>query len=218
MYKLTDEETRFKVYLESLEREFHNAYYHFVIYNQLEIFRGEYQNELREASEFWGLTQRAHFFDVIMRLNKICDDDMETINIHMLLDYAEQHLHLFAEESFARRKGYSRDQSLPKINKRLLSEQRQKYITFSSTNLRKLRNRVLAHIDKGVIINDIWPFQKWAVDSTQIKTIIDQINETLNLLSLSFDSSKYINNSTHLEQSMSNTMDLIRIGLKEKGD
>jgi len=212
----TKAELRFKKYLDAIMRELHNAYWHFIIYKHLEKDRVEYQKELREAPEFWGLTQRAHLFDTIMRLNKICDDDKETINILTLLDFSKQNVHIFADESFTKRKGYARDQNLPKIDKSLLSEHRQKYTTFSDTNLRKLRNRVLAHIDKTIVMKDVWPFKKWSVNIAQIETIINDLDNTLNLLSTSFDGNKYIKEFTHLEQSMNVTLELMRKGIIER--
>ena len=102
--KLTETEIRFKKYLEAIMRELHSAYWHFVVYKYIEKCRADYQKELQEAGEFWGLTQRAHLLDTIMRINKICDNDPETINIHTLLDLAEQNLWIFTGKPFYARK------------------------------------------------------------------------------------------------------------------
>lgn len=216
MYKVTDEEARFKAYHDSLRRELNNAYWHFTIYKNLDKFREEYNKEMREAPEFWGLTQRAHLFDTIMRLNKICDNDKDTVNIHTLLDLAEQNVHIFTDESFTKRSPYSSKQNLPKIDKRVLTRHRQKYATFYKTSLRKLRNKVLAHIDKDVVVQDFLPFKEWSVDAEQIDTIINDLDNTLHLLSTAYDGSRYDKEFAYIEQGMYNVMDLIRIGLKKK--
>ena len=213
--KLTDAEIQFKKYHDSLRRELNNTNWHFLIYKQLDELREEYKREMTEASVFWGLTMRSHFFDVIMRLNKICDDDKDTVNIHTLLDFAEQNVHIFKYESFDKRSMYTRAQNLPKIDKRFLSKHRRKYATFSKTNLKKLRNKVLAHIDKGVVMKDVLPFKEYQVDAAQIETIIDDLDDTLNLLSIAYDGSQYDKGFTELENSIKLTMDLVQAGLKE---
>lgn len=219
MYKASDEEARFKAYHDSLRRELNNANWHFTIYKHLDKLRGEYKKEMLEATVFWGLTQRSHLFDTIMRLNKICDNDKGTVNIHTLLNFAEQNVHIFTDESLNKRKYgslYTRAQNLPKIDKRLLSKHRRKYATFFKTNLRKLRNRVLAHIDKDVVMKDIWPFKEWSVDNTQIITIINDLDDTLSLLSIAYDGGHYDKDFAELENSMRPMMDSIRMGLEEK--
>ena len=213
---LTEAEIRFKKYIDALIRELHNANWHFIIYKHLEKCRTDYQKELREAGEFWGLTQRAHLLDTIMRLNKVCDNDPETINIHTLLDLAEQNLHIFTGKPFyARKQGsfYPSNQNVPEITKELLLEHRRRYTDFSQTNLRKLRNRVLAHIDKGLVMKDFLPFKGYKVDIDQIETIINDLDNTLDLLSIAFDGSKYSREVPFLEQGMNVMMDLMRKGL-----
>ncbi len=216
MYKATDEEARFKAYHDSLRRELNNANWHFTIYKHLDKLSGEYKKEMLEAPEFWGLTQRSHLFDVVMRLNKICDNDKDSVNIHTLLDFTKQNVHIFTDESFNKRSIYTRAQNLPKIDKRFLSKHRRKYATFSRTNLKKLRNKVLAHIDKDVVMQDIWPFKEWAVDTAQIETIINDLDDTLHLLSIAYDGSRYDKNMLGLEHDIDLIMDSMRVGLKEK--
>ena len=219
MYKATDEEARFKAYHDSLRRELNNAYWHFLIYKHIEKCRTDYQKELQEAGEFWGLTQRAHLLDTIMRLNKICDNDPETIDIHTLLDLGERNLHIFTGKPFYARKSgssYSIDQNVPEITEKLLSEHRQRYTDFPQTNLRKLRNRVLAHIDKSLVMHDVLPFKEYEVDIDQIETIIDDLDNTLDLLSIAFDGSKYSKEVRFLEQGMNDMMELMRQGLASR--
>ena len=99
-------------------RELHSAYLGFIIYKYIEKWRTDYQKELHEAGVFWGLTQRAHLIDTVMRLNKVCDNDPETINIHTLLDLAEQNLWIFTGIPFyARKQGslYPYSQNVPEI-------------------------------------------------------------------------------------------------------
>ena len=216
---LSKPEIQFKKYIDAIMRELHSAYFGFIIYKYIEKWRTEYQKELNEAGVFWGLTQRAHFIDTVLRLNKVCDNDLETINVHTLLDLAEQNLWMFTGKPFyARKPGYDYpySQNVPEITKELLSEHRQRYTTFYKTNLRKLRNRVLAHIDKVVVMQDIWPFGKWSVDIAQMETIINDLDDTLNLLSIAFDGSKYSMKFEFLEQGMIDMMELMRKGLAEK--
>jgi len=216
MYKATDEEARFKAYHDSLRRELNNANWHFTIYKHLDKLRGEYKKEMLEATVFWGLTQRSHLFDTIMRLNKICDNSKDTVNIHALLDFTEQNIHIFTDEFFNKRSMYARAQNLPKIDKRFLSKHRRKYATFFKTNLRKLRNKVLAHIDKDVVMQDIWPFKEWAVETTQIETIINDLDETLDTLSRAYDKSIYLKDFNGLEDGIDFVMNSIRMNLKER--
>ncbi|MFC1900540.1 hypothetical protein ACFLYN_02995 [Chloroflexota bacterium] len=215
----TKAEIRFKKYIDALRRELHNSYWHFIIYKYIEKCRVDYQNELQVAGEFWGLTQRAHLLDTIMRLNKICDNDPETINIHTLLDLAENNLDIFTGKPFYARKQnsyYPSNQNVPEITEELLLEHKQRYSDFSQTNLRKLRNRVLAHIDKGLVMTDFLPFEGYKVDIDQIETIINDLDNTLDLLSIAFDGSKYSREVPFLEQGMNVMMELMRKGLIER--
>lgn len=214
--RLTEAEIQFKKYHDRLRSELNNANWHFIIYKYLEKLKVEYKNEMLQATVFFGLTQRSHLFDVIMRLNKICEYNQETVNIHALLYFAEQHIDMFTDESFKKRSMYALAQNSPKISKKFLSKHRKKYATFSETNLKKLRNRVLAHIDKEVVMRDILPFKDWSVDATQIETLINDLDATLDSLSIAYDGSRYNKEFTDLEDEIDIVMDALRMGLKER--
>lgn len=225
MYEETDEEVRFKTYHDSLRRELNNANWHFTVFEHLDKLRGEYKEEMLEALEFWGLTQRSHFLDTIMRLNKICDNDPDTINIHKLLNYAEQNIEIFSDESFERRQHDSVNYEIAmvmhgknpnKIDQEYLAKSREKFAAILDTNLKKLRDKAIAHIDKEVVVKGILPFKEYQVDPSEIESIINELHATLNILSIAYDGTQYVIHLAGLDKSMLHIMDLMRLGLKER--
>lgn len=220
MEKLTKEEDLFEKYYHRLRRELNNAYWHFIIYKQLDGARGKYHNELMQAPEFFSLSERSHFLDAILRVNRICDDDRESLNIFKLLNYANTNIKIFSDESFQRRKGnqgaFSSSFTLerPIIDREYISQQLKRYSAFKKTNLKKLRNRVLAHIDRDDVANDLWPYKEYQVEAEKLEMLINEIDNTLNIFGMAFDYSRYDKEFSQIAEGITNMLELIRRGIQ----
>jgi len=189
----------------------------------MDKFGEEYEKEWVQASQFFGLTQRSHFFDTVIRLHKICENHKDSINIYRLLDFAEENVAIFSTELYERRQRSSGYYNMGiqidstnhiKVDMKLLKEYRSKFATVANIKLRLLRNRAIAHIDTETVKRKIEPFEKYDIDDAQIETIIEDLDSTLNLLSAAYNGQKYDKDLPRLESSMKRIMALIRIGLK----
>jgi hypothetical protein len=221
MEMLTKEEDIFKKYYDRLRRELHNAYWHFVIYKQLDKAREEYHNELMQAPEFFSFSERSHALDAIIRVNRICEDNQESLNIIKLLDYADTNINIFSDESYQRRKSpwgaptNSETLNRPRIDKEFINQQRGKYLSFQKTNLKKMRNRVLAHIDRDDVIKDVLPFKQYYVEVEELEAIINDIDNTLNILGIAFDGLHFNKEFPQITEGMKNMLECIRRGLQQ---
>jgi ribosomal protein L21E len=217
---LNKEEDTFKKYFEGLRRELHNAYWHYMIYKQLDKARVEYLNELLQAPVFFSLTERSHLLDSIMRVNKICEANPHSANIFQLLNYIENNLIIFSNESYKKRTSYwglitgFENLKRPRINQKFINEQRQKYISFQNTKIKKLRNRTLAHIDIDNVINEVMPFKDYNLIVGELETIINETDNTLNTLGIAFDGSRYNKEFPQITEGMKNMFECIRRGVQ----
>ena len=216
MVQLSKEESHFKTYLDRIRIELNYTYMHFVVLKTIDVFIEKYQPELRVGNEFWGLTRQSHFFDVMIRLNKICDNHPDALSINSLLNFVEKNLEMFSEESFMRRNPYSSYDDVPRITIELLENHRQKYEHFPQSNLKRLRNKVLAHMDITAVEQNYYPFEEWPVEIQEMEEIINNLIETINILSMAYERSRYLQGNNFVEKGMYDTMELIRLGLAER--
>ena len=158
----------------------------------------------------------SQFFDVMIRLNKICDNHKDAVSIFSLLEFAGMNLDIFSEESFMRRYPYSNYDDIPRISKELLESHKKKYENFPQSNLRRLRNKVLAHMDKETVEQNYYPFEKWGVEIQEMEEIISNLVETVNLLGMAFERSRYLPGKDFIEQGMYDMMELMREGLSKR--
>jgi hypothetical protein len=221
---LTREEDLFKKYHDRLRRELHYAYWHLIIYKQLDKARDDYKNELMQAPEFFSFSEHSHAVEVIMRINRICEDNQTSLNIVKLLDYANSNINIFSDESYRRRKsiwGTPTNNEIinrPRIEKDFISQQRQKYLSLQKTNFKKMRNRVLAHIDEDDVREDILPYREYYIEVEELETIINGIDNTLKILGIAFDGSRYDKEFPLITEGMKNMFECIRRGLQQSED
>jgi hypothetical protein len=220
MRTLTKEEDIFQKYHFRLRLELNNAYWHYVIYKQLDEAREAYHNELMQAPEFFSFSERSHILDTIIRINKICDDNRYSLNIIKLLNYSKTNQRIFSDESFRKRKAnwglFSFNSSnRPRIDAEFISQQLNRYYEFQKTNFKKLRNRVLAHIDSDDVKNDILPFKEYHVEIEELEAIINEVDNTLNILGIAFDDSHYNKEFPQITEGFKTLMETIRRGIQK---
>ena len=191
-----DQEQIFIKYHDRLRSELNNAHWHFEIWKKIRQLQSDYQKELNQAPAFWGLTLHAHLLETVMRLNNICDKDTKTLNIHKLLNFAEQNMEIFSDKALENRLkgkgGYDAAMELlknnpPKLDNKVLQENREKFEDYSINSLRKWRDKFIAHIDRGVVLKDLRIFEEYPVEVKQIEKIINDLDETLNTMLLAFN-------------------------------
>ncbi|MFC1911705.1 hypothetical protein ACFLXG_00905 [Chloroflexota bacterium] len=216
MSQITNKEKLFKAYLDRIQIELNFTYMHFVVLKTIDDVAERYQPELQVGSEFWGLARQSQFFDVMIRLNKICDNHPNAVSIFSLLEFAEMNLDIFSEDNFMRRNPYSSYDDLTRISKKLLESHKKKYENFPQSNLKRLRNKVLAHMDKETVEQNHYPFEKWAVEIQEMEHLINNLVKTINLLAMAFERSRFLPGNNFVEKGMFDTMELIRLGLSER--
>lgn len=231
-YKPTEEEMRFKKYHDSLRAELNRAHWHFTVWKYLRELAGKYNEEFDQASSFLMLTADAHMLATIIGLYKICDADPETVNIHKFLNFVEQNRAiLFSDQSFKERVRGGRNYKV-KIEARasnpikiddysyIIAELRNRFGTFPESNLKKIRDKTLAHIDRKSVVKGIDLFQEYPVTISQIEEIIEDIDEALNGLSEAYDGDIYIKdidaNIADIKNGMDVIMDSIRFSIQER--
>jgi hypothetical protein len=221
MITLTKEEDEFKKYYERLKRELHYTYWHFVIYKELDKARGEYKNELMQAPVFFSFSEHSHAVEAVMRVNRICEDNPDSVNIFRLLDYAEANPAIFSEEFYKRRKtalGVPINGEIlgrPRINREFINQQREQYSLMQKTNLKKMRNKVLAHIDKDDVKYNIYQYEKYFIEPDELESLINEVDNTLSILGLAFDGSFYNKELPQITGEMKNLMETIRCGIQQ---
>lgn len=193
MKAMNKEEETFQKYFERLRLEFQNAWIHFNIYLSLKRARDRYHDALMQAPEFFALTERSHYLDSIIRVNRICDDDKRTLNMVKLLNYCKTNLRIFSDDSYRERVGYSRIQNPdePVIDKLYLTAQINKFLDIQESNMKALRNKALAHIDKDDVINKTLPYYEYQVSDDEIQAALDLIESSLDALGSAYANSRY---------------------------
>jgi hypothetical protein len=220
METLTKKELIFKKYYDRLRVELHNAYWHFVIYKQLDKARREYPNELMQAPEFFSFSERSHILDAIIRVNRICANDRYSLNIIKLLNYAKTNQEIFSDKSYQKRKATwgtfttSTTPNRPRIDNNFIDHQVKRFSMFRKSNLKKMRDRVLAHINRDDVKNNVLPFKEYYVEVEELEAIINEIDNTLNILGIAFDGSRYDKEFPQITEGMKNMLECIRRGLQ----
>ena len=223
-YKPTAKEEEFVKYHERLRDEINIANWHFAIWKYLWNLHKDYIDELNRAPAFFSLTMRAHLLATAMRLNKFFDKPEDNISIYEFLNFAEQNLDIFSNQAFEKRnRGDERydiavrihTERTPKITPELVKEHRQKIEKLPKHNLRKWRNKALAHIDKKSVLRGVDILKEYPVKIEQVDEIIDTIHDILNHYSAAYDGITWEKDLV-LEPGIQEVMDSIRFKTREE--
>ncbi len=202
-YKPSALEIEFEAYQRRLRDELNTASWHFAIWKHLQNLRKDYLRELNQAPAFFQLTMRAHFLETVMRLCKFFDDPEDkkgdSLSIYEFLKFVEQNRHLFYKKAILRRIQPEYDHEGKVLKSKLRSHKivtsgeiqrhRSKIERLPIKNLRKLRHKSFAHIDKKFVQKDIDVFKKYPVKISDIDKTIEALHRLLNRYNIAYDSS-----------------------------
>lgn len=237
-YQPTAKEEEFEKYHERLRSELNNANWHFRIWKYLREIEKDYLPELNQAPAFFNLTMDAHLLETIMRLNRFFDKDRRKrpLTIWEFLKFVEQNIGIFSEQAFEKRlRGKERyivalspqAEAMARIaNERAtfqrnkvtyqkVEQDRQKVEKLPKENLRKWRNKALAHIQKDYVLANISVFKRYPVKPQQIDQIIDTLDDVLNDYCVAYDSSTWAKELPGLETRIQAIMDAIRFKMQK---
>jgi len=196
-YQPTIKEKEFEKYHEKLRNELNIANWHFTICKYLKNIGKDYLRELNQAPAFFSLTKNAHLLETIMRINRFFDKDRRKrpLTIWEFLDFVQQNLDMFSSEAFEKRvrdRGRYDEIAMRRrieITCQKVVQDRQKLQRLPIHNLRKWRNRALAHTQKKDVLQNIDVFKEYPVEPQQIDEIIDTLHDVLNDYSAAYDAS-----------------------------
>jgi len=197
--KLTEAEEEFGRYHNRLRRELNDADWHFSVVEYISNASNEYLKELNQSPGFWGLTMNAHISSTLMHLNNLFGKRAKDKHLHMrsFLDFVRENLDLFSRGAFEKRlKAVNKyDERASEFDPQITAEKVEKDIEklkkLPISGLKSWRNRILSHIDKDSVKEDIDIAKKYPVKTKHLAEIIETLHNMLNEYCLAFDFSTH---------------------------
>lgn len=197
--KILQAEEEFRRYHDRLRRELNEADWHFSVVEYISSASNEYLQELNQSPGFWGLTMKAHISSTLMHLNNLFGKGAKEKHLHMrsFLDFVKENLDIFSHESFEKRlRTVSRYDELaaqfdPQIAVDKVEQDIEELKNLPISGLKGWRNRILSHIDKDSVKEDIDIAKKYPVRTKHIVELIDTLHNMLNEYCLAFDFSTH---------------------------
>lgn len=187
--------------------------------------RNDYLRELNEAYAFFGLTMEAHLLATVMYLGKFFDLDKgwrkRPLTIYEFLDFVHQNLGVFSNQAFEKRMRsketyHSTIRNHVEIACQKIEQDRKTLEKLPIRNLRKWRNKIFAHLDKEVVLQDIDISKQCSVKREQIDEIIDTLDNMLNDYHVAYCSTEAIKDEFRIEHDIQTILDSIRFKIREK--
>jgi len=219
-YELAQKEKEFEKYHGRLRKELNHVCWHFTIWKYLQKLRGDYLRELNQAPAFFGLTIDAHFLAIVLGISRLFDKRRDTLTIYEFLDYVEQNLCVFANESYERRlraKGTYNEIAIRRrinITHNSVAQDRQKVQSLPIGNIRKWRHKIFAHLAKEIVLSEINVAKEYPVNRGQIDEIIKMLDEVLNQYCAAYDASSWGMGLGGLEGGIQGVVDSIRFKIQ----
>lgn len=213
------EETFIK-YHQELRGELNNANWHFTILKYLQELKNTYRKELNQAPSFFGLTMYAHLLAALVQINKFFDKNEKHLSIRKFLDFIEQNLDIFSNETFeARMRKENRYESYiikghTEITLQKVEEDRKKINDLPVTNIRHWRNTILVHIEQGRVLQGIDIMRKYPVKQNQVDDVINTLDKMLNEYLVAYDASTWAKDLA-VKDGIKSVVDAIRFKLTE---
>jgi len=218
---LTEAEEEFSRYHERLRRELDIANWHFSVVKHISNVAKDYLQELNQSPAFWWLTRNAHMYSVLMRLNNFFGKEAKEKHLHMdsFLDFIRQNLSIFSNQAFEKRlrKEDRYDELAKNYNSEITGEKverdKQKLRDLPIASLKAQRNRILSHINKKDIAQEVDIAKKYPIKINHIDKIIDTLHEMLNEYCLAYDFSTHSKDLT-IEHGIQYIVDAVRFKLQ----
>ncbi|MFH1381584.1 MAG: hypothetical protein ABIH70_01685 [Chloroflexota bacterium] len=218
-------EEEFRRYHDRLRRELNEADWHFSVVRYISSTSNKYLKELNQSPGFWGLTMNSHISSTLMHLNNLFGKGTKEKHLHMrsFLDFVKENPDIFSREAFERRlRTVGRyDELAIKFDPWIAIEKVEKDIgnlnNLPISGLRVWRNRMLSHINKDSVREDIDIVKKYPVRTKHILEIIDTLHNMLNEYCLAFDFSTHSKDLT-IENGIEYILEAVRfrLGMRKK--
>jgi hypothetical protein len=216
-------EEEFSRYHDKLRNELNIVNWHFTVLKYIRENQNNYLRELNQSPAFWGLTINAHLFSALTRLNNFFGKKEKEKHLHMysFLDFVKNNLYIFSKETFERRlRIVNRYDELAanhncETTKEKVDTDVQKLSNLPISNLKAWRNKILSHIDKDSIAQNVDITKQYPVKIKQIDEIINTLHDMLNEYLLAFDFSTHSKDLT-LEYGIQYILDALRFKLQSK--
>jgi AbiU2 len=183
----------FESHLTSLFHELRDANDHFYFVDCLRQAISDYEHEINHSPAFWGKTIDAHVSATMSHLCRVYDDHPAAVHLIFLLEAVRDNPDLFCRQALKQRLGqrtgcdnlveHFGDPDKEKIEEDI------KFCRDADPSadrlplvgkLREWRNKVVAHLNKGVSV-DFDSFQKrWLLERGDIQTLISKGCDILN--------------------------------------
>ncbi|MFC1932692.1 hypothetical protein ACFLXU_03555 [Chloroflexota bacterium] len=196
MHKAEEEFVR---YHDKLWRELDEANTHFSVVKYISNASKEYPEELNQSPNFWRLTMNAHMYSTLMHLNNLFGKGAKEKHLHMrsFLDFVKENLKensaIFSREAFEKRlRTANRNYELAaefdsQITIEKVERDIEKLSKLPIPALKAWRNRILSHINKNDIAQNVNIEKKYPVRTKHVAEIIDTLDKMLNDYRLAFD-------------------------------
>lgn len=222
-------EEEFRRYHDRLRREIDKANWHFSVVKYISDISSNYLRELNQAPGFWGLTINAHMLATLMHLNNLFgknkkDKTGKKEEKHLQMDsflyFVGQNLNIFSKQAFEARlrKENRYDDRTQEFNSAITAEKveqdRQKLANLPISGLKAWRERILSHLDRESVKENIDIAKQYPVKTRHIVEIIETLDNMLNEYCLAFNFSTHSKDLT-IEDGIKYTLEAVKFKLEK---
>ena len=212
-------EKQILIYMDKLRDELNTAYTHYEIAKTIRGFRRTHHSEFSEAITFFQVTQNANLFATVMAICRFIDSSTDTMQLHSFFNLLRDNLDLFKLEDYKRRlkedgknDEYIEDfaQKYSEITKEIIDEDEASIERLPITNIKRYRNKRLAHLDRGLALEKVDVLQESPVLIKEIDDILSTLDKILNRYSIAYDGSQWVVGLPPVKGQMEYIMDSIK--------
>lgn len=218
MSNLTPEK-QILIYMGRLRDELNTAYTHYEIAKTIRGFRRTHHSEFSEAITFFQVTQNANLFATVMAICRFIDSSTHTMQLNSFFNLLRNNLDLFTIEAYKQRlKDNGKDdeyiedfaQKHSAITKEIVDEDEASIESLPITNIKRYRNKRLAHLDRGLALKEVDILQENPVMIHEIDDILSALDKILNRYGIAYDGSEWSIGLPPVKDQMEYVMDSIK--------
>jgi hypothetical protein len=222
--KITAKEEEFIRYHRVLRGEVDNANWHFQAWKALWRLMESHIEEFNVAHTFFRLTMRAHLLEAVLRLDKICRQGEDGMNMFVFLDFVRKNLDIFTAQSADTGKHSEREYDIEAeliaevallITPGVVEGHIQQIEALPLAKLEAWKDNALDYIDMKRAKGHIKVLEESPVDIEEVDRIIGTLHDILNVYSASYDGQVW-EKDLLFEHGIQNMMEAFKVGRQGK--
>ncbi len=189
-------EEQFLAYYDRLRNEINKIYTYYEICKTLKESQSRRSDEYKEALTFFSEVMNTTLFATVMGINRFIDYRRDSLNLNFFFNFVKSNLVLFSAEAYRKRlKDSGRDDEdcdhwvgkHTAITREMVEQDKARVESLPVKHLKVWRDKMLAHIERNMVTDNIDIMREYPVTIQEIDNIIVALHEILDRYRIAYD-------------------------------